>query len=183
MKTTAHITESLAALGFSLLITSGPKGEVRDNDWPCIAYKVQLQLHGKPVIETDYSLGVGHVKIPKNYAPMSLTQDERRALEVLQGNPRAQFRDKALHASLAAKLALAQKVVPQLADVMHSLLSDGEAYFDAMTFEDWAANFGYDADSRKAESIFRKCDEIGRTLARGIPADLLPRLREIVAEL
>lgn len=181
---TENITSTLEALGFSLVIVSGPKGEVRDNDWPCISYTVQLLLKGRLVIETDYSLGVGHVKVPKRWEdqPNGLTSDEVCAFNTLRNNPGAQLKNKAFHASLAAKLAKAQKVTPQLADVLHSLISDGEAYFDAMSFEDWAANYGYDADSRKAENIFRKCDEIGRALARGIPAELLSQVREILAD-
>lgn len=182
--TTASIIESLAALGFSLTVTSGPKGEVHE-DWPCIAFKVRLNYKGHPVLETDYSLGVGYVTIPKRWEdqPNNLTADEICAFNALRNNPHAQLKDKTLHASFAAKLAKAQKVTPQLADVMHSLMMDGEAYFDAATFEDWAANCSYDTDSRKAEAIYRKCDEIGRQLARGIPSDVLAKVREIVSEL
>ena len=125
------IAEQLNALGFSLAIASGPEGEVHE-DWPCLAYRVQLHLNGRPIIETDYSLGVGHVKVPTRWEdqPNNLTQDEVYAFNTLRNKPHAQLKDKALHASFAAKLAKAQKVTPQLADVMHSLLSDGEAYFE-----------------------------------------------------
>lgn len=187
MKTETNITESLAALGFSLAITSGPTGQVRDNDWPGIAYTVRLEYKGRSVIETDYSLGVGHVKPkgtqPPRFSSLAFTEDELSLLYTWQSHPSASFRDKQKHAAVAAKLAKAQKVAPKLADVLHSLISDGEAYFDALSFEDFAANYGYDVDSRKAESIYRKCDEIGRALARGIPADILAKAREIVSEL
>lgn len=185
MKTETTITETLAALGFSLAITSGPTGQVRDNDWPCIAYTVRLEYKGRSVIETGYSLGVGHVKVPKRWEdqPAGLTSDEVCAFNTLRNNPHAQLKDKALHARFAAKLAKAQKVAPTLANVLHSLISDGEAYFDALSFEDFAANYGYDVDSRKAEATYRKCDEIGRALARGIPTDTLAKAREIVSEL
>jgi hypothetical protein len=177
------ITNTLEAIGLSLAITSGPTAKVRD-DWPCIAYTVRLDYKGRAVIETDYSLGVGHAEIPKRLpVTISFTDHEHAIFHTLERNPHANLSDKAAHASFAAKLARHQKVVPQLADVVHSLLSDGEAYFDAATFEDWAANYGYDPDSRKAEEIFRKCDAIGRELSRGIPAETLSKLRAIVADL
>src|SRR5688572_28333581 len=185
MKTESIIAEQLTALGFALAIVSGPKGEVRDNDWPCIAYSVRLEYKGRNVIETDYRLGVGHVKVPTRWEdqPEGLTRDETYAFNTLRNKPSAQLKDKALHASFAAKLAKAQKVVPQLTDVMHSLMMDGESFFDATTFEDWCANMGYDADSRKAEAIYKACDDIGRKLARGIPSEVLAQVREIVSEL
>jgi hypothetical protein len=184
MKTEQSITETLTALGFTLLLTGGARGEVRDNDWLCIAYSVRLEYKGRSVIETDYCLGVGHVK-PKGarFTSWALTTDESRLLKHWQSNPGAQFSNKQTWADVAAKLAKAQKVVPQLADVMHSLMMDGEAFFDATTFEDWAANLGYDADSRKAETIYKACDDIGRKLARGIPSEVLAQVREIVSEL
>jgi hypothetical protein len=185
MKTESIIAEQLTTLGFTLVLTGGARGEVRDNDWPCIAYSVRLEYKGRFVIETDYRLGVGHVKVPTRWEdqPEGLTLDETFAFNTLRNKPSAQLNDKALHASFAAKLAKAQKVVPQLADVMHSLVRDGEAFFDATTFEDWAANMGYDADSRKAEAIYKACDDIGRKLARGIPSEVLTKVREIVSEL
>jgi len=43
-----------------------------------------------------------------------------------------------------------------LFDVLYCLLSDahGMDYYD---FEEWAENYGYDTDSRKAEDIYNKC--------------------------
>jgi hypothetical protein len=58
---------------------------------------------------------------------------------------------------------------------------DGGAYFDAQTFEDWCSDYGYDSDSRKAESIWKSCDEIGRNLARAFTAQELEELREAVS--
>lgn len=45
-------------------------------------------------------------------------------------------------------------------EVLDSLVSDAMAYLEAMDFEDFARNFGYDTDSRKAEAIYRTCGEV-----------------------
>lgn len=43
----------------------------------------------------------------------------------------------------------------QVAEVADSLISDVWSYQQAGSFEDWAEEFGYDTDSRKAEKIYR----------------------------
>lgn len=79
-------------------------------------------------------------------------------------------------------MAHANNPHPKPADVLHSLLSDGDAYFDSLTFEEWAANLGFDPDSRKAEAAYRACDETGRRLARMFSPDELAQLREAASE-
>ncbi len=44
---------------------------------------------------------------------------------------------------------------PQADDVLDCLASDSAGLENARDFEDWAAEYGYDADSRKAEKIYR----------------------------
>lgn len=189
MKTTSETTpaairEQLIALGFTLE-SSAPIGGVDEKQWPHLAYTVRLLYKGREVISTPYKLGVGHVKVPKRWEdqPPGLTANEKAVLNTLRNNPHANLKDKAEHAAFAVKLAKVQKVSPTLEDVMHSLCMDGEAFFNAPSFEDWAADFGYDADSRTAEQIFNACDAIGRKLARAIPADVLEQVREITSSL
>lgn len=48
---------------------------------------------------------------------------------------------------------------PELAEVLDSIASDVSGLEDGeISFEEWAANYGYDSDSRKAESIFHACE-------------------------
>lgn len=51
---------------------------------------------------------------------------------------------------------------PKLADVLESLASDVSALH--MPFDEWAAEFGYDEDSRKAERLYHKCRELAAKL-------------------
>ena len=44
---------------------------------------------------------------------------------------------------------------PTAADALDCLASDAAGYENARSFEDWAGDYGYDTDSRKAERIFR----------------------------
>ena len=53
---------------------------------------------------------------------------------------------------------LAHDSEPTAADVLSCLVMDADV-IEYEGFEDWAGNFGYDTDSRKAEKIYRSCLE------------------------
>lgn len=57
---------------------------------------------------------------------------------------------------------------PGVADVLSCLISDGESVANAggNTFEAWCADFGYDADSRRAERTFKACAALGQKVRR-----------------
>src|SRR5215469_3741015 len=47
---------------------------------------------------------------------------------------------------------------PPAGDVLSSLLMDASGYDNARSFEEWAGEYGYDTDSRKAERIYRQVE-------------------------
>jgi hypothetical protein len=51
---------------------------------------------------------------------------------------------------------------PSLEEVLDSLGSDAAGYLNARGFEDWAAEYGYDPDSRRAEAIWKA---VGKQIA------------------
>lgn len=54
------------------------------------------------------------------------------------------------------KTGTAWTTVPTAADVLYSLLSDASGIDNAAgSFEDWAGEYGYDTDSRKAEAAYQ----------------------------
>lgn len=116
------------------------------------------------VIGTDYMQGIGH--IPGYKHRLSLTVDEYDSLLAT-----CEF-GRTRHRYLASK----PLPPPLLRDVMHCLVSDAEAI--DYTFEDWAANCGYDTDSRKAESVYSRCLDIGLRLRRMLGDEKLIALRE-----
>jgi hypothetical protein len=180
-KTEQNLTETLKNRGYS--IQSGNlRAEVRNEDsnpWPCITFDCVISKGENKVWNGPYSLGVGHVKILK---PLGLPMEFEAIFYTLQNKPNAQFKDKMLHARLATFLAKYQKVSPSLADVLYSILIDGSPYFDNETFEDWCANFGYDVDSRKAERMYRVCDDTGRQMVKALGREEIEKLRELFAD-
>lgn len=58
-------------------------------------------------------------------------------------------------------------ILPDPVDVFYSLISDSSV-LDHGGFEQWAAEYGYDADSRSAESTYRACLEIALKIRAAI---------------
>lgn len=63
---------------------------------------------------------------------------------------------------------------PDAPDVVHSLLMDASGTDER--FEEWAANLGYDSDSRKAEAAFNSCRDVAAALRRTFTAQELDSL-------
>lgn len=177
----------LNSLGLTLAVISGPRGEVSDN-WPCIAYEVELQRNGRKIWAGPYKIGVGHVKWPKEHflnisfhpSVRGLTGDEENICRIhARGQRVKQAHDSlALEASAASKLAKIQKVFPKITDVMHSLLLDGSPAFDGYSLEDWANEYGYSTDSIKAKETYDTCLQTGLALRRAFTEAELTQLRE-----
>lgn len=53
---------------------------------------------------------------------------------------------------------------PEIEDVLDCLASDASGIENARNFEDWAAEYGYDRDSRKAEKTYNQCKKQSREL-------------------
>jgi len=174
-------------LGFSLTIGE-PYYEITEGEHkiPFVRWPVTLEKAGRKVCEVKYGKGVGHFhkaamsarkgwtehKVAGRY--VRLSPDENFVLLAWQDRPQANFLDKRLWGSLCVKLAKADKSThPTLAEVLGSLIMDGSADFNAQSFEDWASEYGYDTDSRKAEGIYNECVRIGRALRQSMSADEL----------
>lgn len=61
--------------------------------------------------------------------------------------------------------------VPGAATVLDCLASDAASYENTKDFEDWASEFGYDTDSRKAERTYRMVKRQAEQLKRTIGED------------
>ena len=156
--------------------------------WLHFAFAVTVKRAGRPAaIETPYRLGVGHVKLPAapTFETLYAVGDRSKTENILDAlrrgkriRPEYEREERAIYGAAARKQGLA----PKPADVLHSLISDGDAYFDSLTFEEWAGNLGFDTDSRNAEAMYRACDETGRHLARMFSDDELAQLREAASE-
>lgn len=183
--TTQTHDEALREMGFEIQV-SLPSGGVDDKNWPHIAYAVMLTIHGKAAWSGPYKLGVGYVKIPTFRQglphPIFFTKDESYLWNTLRDKPLANIADKALHASFCAKLAIAQKVMPELADVLHSLMLNASPAFTGETFQDWCSNFDYSDDSIKAKAMYDTCVQTGLALRRALSWGQIEKIQDILQD-
>lgn len=163
MNTTENTLETLATeLGITLT-SSAPRPHV-ESDWLSVAYDCTLTRNGRTVWAGSYKMGLGCVDKYWNAATT---------------RPRLSAYSTAIDVlAAAAAVALEFKVKPSLPDVLYSLLLDGSADFDASTFEQWCADYGYDTDSRAALATYEACCDTGRKLRAAFTASELSALRD-----
>jgi hypothetical protein len=128
--------------------------------------QTERECNGFDILTADYMAGCGHCPsyVP-SFRPVSIDQRDAIRHECETGR---QF---------VVGGYKGKPIRPDACDVLHSLLMDAEA-IDCATFEEWADNFGYDADSRSAEATYRACLEIGLKLRAGLGDAALAELRD-----
>lgn len=99
-----------------------------------------------PLLRTDYMQGIGHV--PK--WPNGMNSNDRRAAE-WEASEKGRYQPRRGSSFITKPLP-----APEADDVLECLLSDATA-LDYGAFEVWAAEMGYDVDSRSAESAYNAC--------------------------
>ncbi len=101
---------------------------------------------------TDYMQGIGHVpKMPKGLKSLAPYEREKLAQQAAEtGKYVVSYHANIDYAKTKALPA------PLLRDVLYCLISDASV-LDYSGFDDWAAEFGYETDSRKAETTYREC--------------------------
>jgi hypothetical protein len=166
----------IEALG--LIVTSQfiPFSQSRNKNekQPSLNWHVTLQKDGRDVLTTDYSAGCAYApsyrwgdKPEQRYMVAYECERGFRALGVRWGS-----RPEGYGAENAKN-----RIEPNALDVIYSLVMDYDVLKHS-TFESWAADFGYDVDSRKAEHVYRACLEIALKLRNGIGEAGLSELRE-----
>lgn len=163
---------AIEALGLTVSAVFVPQSqsrnakEVKTPSDLSLNWRVTVNRNGRPVIETDYMQGIGHV-------PAYNRRDLGHANSLLRFEALKKEAETGRHSQGLARPLPA----PTAADVLYSLCSDAGA-LDYASFEDWAADFGFDTDSREAERIYRACLDIGLKLRAAIGDAGLEQLRE-----
>lgn len=155
------------------------KGKAKD--WLSLNWSIRI-LKGAPterrilILETDYSAGQGHAPCTKApgwretiYGMEALTFEIEKGIESGYNK---------INAVAGYGTGTRKPILPDFADVMHSLVSDSDV-LNYSSFDDWAPEVGFNPDSRKGESIYRACLEIALKLRNGIGESNLAKLREL----
>jgi hypothetical protein len=148
-------------------------------------WKVTLYKDGREVICTDYSAGVAYcpaykLSVREAGGHDSIMRHGMIAWECENGYAARAF-DHANNPEGYTVRELNTKsrkpIEPNALDVIYSLMADADV-LNEFSYEDWAANTGYDPDSRKGEALYRSCLEIALKLRNGIGEKALAELRE-----
>jgi hypothetical protein len=168
----ARVAKFLAEHELSIESTFVPwmQSRNRDGKEPTLNWRVTLLYKGRKVIETDYSAGCAHCP---SYELRTYDKVDGRAAviaECMEGrskNPK--------------KAGYNKPILPDAADVIYSLCSDARV-IECGGFEPFAAEYGYDVDSRKAEKLYRTCVDIGLKMRAELGQPLLVELQELYAD-
>lgn len=164
-------------------------------------WRVTIKRNGREVLTTDYGAGLGHAPAHQWQAPKDPAArrhyEARLVFETEQGfvsSPRFNswapddvkpklVRDESKPAYVGESGGPMKrcKIEPGACNVLASLALDSSV-LDAGGFESWAQEFGYDTDSRKAESIYNACLEIALKMRAAFGDAGLNALREACAE-
>lgn len=169
------IDDAIAALGITYNAEFVPFSRSRDANpkaHPSIMqlnWSVTLTRSGRR-LTTDYSQGIAHIP---GYKPSVWNTDftawVRDACET----------GKVRRDPFAPSYGYATSIpAPALRDVLYALVSDASV-LDYPSFEEWASEFGYDTDSRKAEQTYRACMEIALQLRAMLGDKALTELRDL----
>lgn len=140
-ETESNVADMLAKA--SIVVSFQYMGEQKRDNWLCDTWQATI-TNGKNQQVFDYYTGTGHRKFFKSvfFDTRVYSQQEKR--RYIEEN--------------------SQPVEPVAAALIHSLFLDGEAC--NYSFEEWAGNYGYDEDSRKALETYLQCQKVGGQLRR-----------------
>lgn len=132
-------------------------------------WKVTVSKGNRVILTTDFSAGIAHCPSYKQGERWTIAYTDTIDYECEQG-----------HTCKSAPWGKAKgnPIKPDYIDVLHCLVSDSNV-LDYGKFEDWANEYGYDADSRSAESIYRSCLEIALSLRAGLGDSTLAKLNDL----
>jgi hypothetical protein len=147
---------------------------------PSLNWVVTVKRGGRPMLFADFMAGCGNCPAIKSKAPVRWpypkTQWAQRAMawECEHGYP-ADWSTYCGDFVRAAGRTERRAIKPEACDVLYSLASEA-GVLNYSGFEDWASDMGYDADSRKAEKIYRECIETALKLRAALGDDGLAAL-------
>jgi hypothetical protein len=153
----------------------------RDQKYHALNWRCQLIQNQREVFTFDYSAGTGH--IPGSAQGLGRpSRDTARHIREICEYGRWKVPS---HVSPSMGWLSDSKIkrwsghlIPAVTDVMYSLSIDSDV-LNYSSFEDWASCFGYDEDSRSAESIYRQCLETALALRAAVGDSGMARLAEI----
>jgi len=178
------------------------KDERGRKGWRSLNWEVTIKRNGRHVLTTEYAAGEGHCPAYKAFGGVygkrlvwqfdTITREIETGFEhgttyETCGRPKGKtafipaetlgYDSYGRPIIQAGRSEKRKQFTPKAADVLASLALDSSV-LDSGTFEDWAAEYGYDSDSREAEKTYRQCLDIALKLRAAIGDAGLQSLRD-----
>ena len=156
---TDSVQDTITRMGITVESVFVPWSRSRNKNekQPSLNWRVTVKRNGTDVLTTDYQWQAhcpsydgrrnDALAAAECETGMKMRYSKWRAgeVETLGGRPGSSSKNV--------------RIEPAVADVMYSLVTDASV-LDAGGYADWAADFGYDADSIAGEGVYKACLEI-----------------------
>jgi len=172
----ANVDAYAASIGLTMTARFIPQSLSRNaGGRPSLNWKITLTTTASEPFSlmTDYTQGIGNV--PGYPHPYNINAgDFKHECDLAAETGVYPIHPQTLHEKM-------QLPPPTLTEVIYSLVLDAEV-LDCNSFEEWAADMGYDTDSRAAEKRYSACREIAAALQRLIGTEAIEKFRELTQE-
>lgn len=149
------IRDYIDSLGLTYTATFQPRPQPRETvRHPQLHWLITL-TNGKQSAQFPYSQGMGHVK---GYQQFHKSPYDRREAG-------KSYRHTCETGKVRIGFKFSRQPAPDVLDVLSCLVMDASVRH-ASQYEEWASDYGYDADSRKGEEIYRACQKQATDLLR-----------------
>lgn len=203
----AVIKATLDDMGLSIYAKFVPfsQSRAKNDKHKTLNWTVALRRDGRDVITFDYSAGIAHCpgyavkhadasfqgSIYENANGKPYVGTTRRYRSPTPAEKIRQYREQLAAAECETgypmqgypftRVRSSLPIMPDPVEVVCSLVMDSTV-LDSGGFESWAADFGYDPDSRKAYATYQSCVETALKLRAAIGDAGLERLRTAYAD-
>lgn len=178
--TTDHpaIDATIAAAGLTVSTVFVPFSQSRNKAEknPSLNYQITIQRNGRDVLTTDYMMGQAHCPAYR------LSMKEAGHANSIMRAKMIRAECETGRAAIAGRIARqGPAILPNPRDVIYSIIRDADA-IDFRDFAEWANEYAYCEDSRKAEAIYRACLSHALALRSALGDDHMRALREAFTE-
>jgi hypothetical protein len=146
----------------------------KNDKWESLNWKIRISVKGKPILETDYSVGMGYCpSYLAKYSPEKYPGVEAAVKAECETGYAHQYFDKWADKVRPTK----KKIEPCIVSVMRKLVADAEA-IDCAGFEDWCRNYWFTADLNKARETYEESLKVAIALNDGLEKDEMVELKD-----
>jgi hypothetical protein len=144
MATETSVSDFIATQGLAFAYQPAPENPHMEDDTGRMSHYACTIRNGKAKMVVYFSKGEGHRRWKKTARGPEVKPGQRAPMQFTKT---LWFEENT------------EPEPPTLGEVLDCLASDAASVDNARSFEDWASDFGYDTDSRKAKRTYKTCEK------------------------